>query len=379
MFDREEQVAAAVGAMLRWALAPDVRIVASEPLTQERSVWRCRLQDGPGQPESVIVRTKRDMGGWRTEPTYLRTDYAATAFLWDRCPGVTARIIAADAEAGLFVTEDLGSGPSLGDLLAGTSRAQAARGLVAFATTLGQMHAATAGLENEYYRQRRLLGPADPREYRTLLGELSVQKAARRVLDARVSGRTAPRQASSETQTILAALAEPGSFLALSNGDPCPYNCLVTRGIARLIDFELAGYRHTLLDAAYLHLGFQWCYQPGQLPPDVLDDAETAYRLQAGAGIPLMLDEPAYQQALTGAATAWVILSAGALLRQLDRSGSLPAADQGRHVATMREYIAVFGSASCYPAMSHWITDLVGAFELGKPGSRPSRYRPFER
>jgi hypothetical protein len=239
------------------------------------------------------------------------------------------------------------------------------------------MHAETAGLEGEYYRRRCLLGPVDRIGYRTLLGEISLAEAASRVLDAQPCGGSAPRQARAEAQAILAVLAQPGDFLALSNGDPCPYNCLISNGTARLFDFELAGYRHALLDVAYLHLGFQWCYQPGRMP-DVLREAETAYRLEAGSGISLTLDEPGYQRALATAAAAWAMLAGGMVVRHLDRGGTFASDDAARQVATMREYVALSGRTTRYPTLSHWITELVSAFDHEQPTGQRGLYRPFD-
>lgn len=128
-------------------------------------------------------------------------------------------------------------------------------------------------------------------------------------------------------------------------------------GSARLFDFELAGYRHALLDVAYLHLGFQWCYQPGRIPPDVLGEAETAYRLEASSGIPMALDQAAYQRGLTAAAAAWA----------------------ARQIATLHEYAAMSDSASVYPALSQWISELVNAFEREELTGHRRLYRSFDR
>jgi hypothetical protein len=146
-----------------------------------------------------------------------------------------------------------------------------------------------------------------------------------------------------------------------------------------LFDFELAGYRHALLDVAYLHLGFQWCYQPGRIPPDVLREAETAYRLEASSGISLTLDEPAYQRALATAAAAWAMLAGGRVVRRLDRGGTFASADAARQVATMREYVALSGRATSYPALSHWTSELVSAFDREEPTGQRGLYRPFDR
>jgi Ser/Thr protein kinase RdoA (MazF antagonist) len=60
-----------------------------------------------------------------------------------------------------------------------------------------------------------------------------------------------------EFAVALAELADPGPFLALSNGDPEANNVLVHAdgaADARLIDFEFAGFTHALHDAVCLHV-----------------------------------------------------------------------------------------------------------------------------
>lgn len=109
-------------------------------------------------------------------------------------------------------------------------------------------------------------------------------------------GQPASALARAELHGVIEDLSEPGGFLALSNGDPCPYNCLVPGASeARLFDFELAGYRHALLDVTYLHLGFCCCYHPGRIPIALLGEAEAAYRIEAACGIPAVLDENFYR------------------------------------------------------------------------------------
>jgi Ser/Thr protein kinase RdoA (MazF antagonist) len=53
---------------------------------------------------------------------------------------------------------------------------------------------------------------------------------------------------------VIASLAEPGPFRALSNGDAEANNFLVDGADGRIIDWEFAGYRHALTDVACLYV-----------------------------------------------------------------------------------------------------------------------------
>lgn len=66
-----------------------------------------------------------------------------------------------------------------------------------------------------------------------------------------------------DLDAILAELAEPGDFLALSGGDACPDNERVTSERVRLIHLEAATFRHALVDAAYYVIPFPncWCWR----------------------------------------------------------------------------------------------------------------------
>lgn len=359
--------------LLSTAFGHEVGIVASEALTLERSVWRCQLAgERVGLPESVIVRTTRELGGWRTDPMYLLNDYVASLFLAERCPGVTAQVLVADPDARVVVSEDLGRGQSLTDLLRGASRVSASEGLFAFARTLGRMHAATAGGEDEYYSRRRSFGPIDVLAARNALNERSLPEASEQLVGAAAAGgHPTSRHVEEELHAVLQELGNPGGLLALSNGDPCPYNCLLRDKAARLCDFELAGYRHALLDVSYLYLGFHCCYEPGLIPTSILREAESVYRDEASCGIGELVDQDVYLHGLAVAAAAWAILAV------LDLFPGSPARRTGdnkrvtRSVATLESCVAIWRRASQLPALADWTAKLLR--QLGRDLPKPVR------
>jgi hypothetical protein len=298
---------AAAEALLSEAVGAEVRFVASEPLTEEHSVFRCTVSGEVAGPRSVIVRTHRLKGGWRTDPSYFLNDYAATRFLHAIGSPVAVRLLGADPAAGVQMTEDLGTGTSLDDLLGRTDRAAAADGLVRWARALGELHAATVGRADEYYRLRASLGPVDPASHRTRLVERSVETAWAALATGVAERNWSPvtDQVGADVAELLHTLREPGPFLALSNGDACPYNSRITSEGVRFFDFELAGFRHCLLDGAFLRMSFPSCYRWGRLPDDVRTAAEDAYRAALGT-----FDDDAYRRGLVAACGAWAIVHA---------------------------------------------------------------------
>ena len=63
-----------------------------------------------------------------------------------------------DATAGILVTEDLGTDPSL----LGNDRVAVHQGLLAFARGLGTLHAQTTGRASKYHERRARLDPHGP-------------------------------------------------------------------------------------------------------------------------------------------------------------------------------------------------------------------------
>src|SRR5579875_862188 len=138
-----------------------VRIVGASAFPYS-AVSRCRLEaTGSAVPATVIVRVPRNDPA-RAGLARLRNEHAALAFLGSLNSTLAPRVIAGDTAAGLLVTEDLGTAPSLLDLLLGDDQEAARRALVAFARGLGTLHAQTAGQASAYAELRAQLGPADP-------------------------------------------------------------------------------------------------------------------------------------------------------------------------------------------------------------------------
>src|SRR5215471_7458849 len=145
-----ETLSRRVTRLLRMATGASVHIVDSEPMTSSWSaqfemfpwVVRCTLEaDTDGVPASVIVKVRRPQAHNRSEPERFFHEQAALEFLTSLGSAVGPHLLAADDEAGILIMEDLGTGPTLENLLVGDDASVAEQGLVAFAATLGRMHA----------------------------------------------------------------------------------------------------------------------------------------------------------------------------------------------------------------------------------------------
>ena len=90
-------------------------------------------------------------------------------------------------------------------------------------------------------------------------------------------------------------LENPGPWLALIHGDPCPDNAVIVGNGVRLIDYESARPAHALIDGIYLRMGFPTCWCAGQIPSSVVERIESVYRTEIGKSIPIALDARAFR------------------------------------------------------------------------------------
>ena len=224
-------------------------------------------------------------------------------------PALGARLYAASREAGLVITEDLGTGGCLADRMQGTDKHALETGLFAYARSLGRLHAATVGREAEWMRRRASFGGAEQEREREGVRWLRENVAP---FQAQCEALGVPLAAGFEAEIaqVQAALDAPGPFLAFSPGDTCPDNHrFVTEDALCFFDFEFGGFRHALLDAAYLRAPFPTCWCVNRLPPDLPPRLEQTYRAELVRGCPEAGDAGAFFPALVHANAYWAIAS----------------------------------------------------------------------
>jgi len=326
-------------------------------------VTRCAIEDATGvAPASVIVKVRRPEGHRRGELEQLQNERAALEFLTAIGSALGPRLLAADDDAGILVIEDLGAGPALEDLLLGSDPSVAERGLVAFAGTLGRLHAATVGHATEYYQVRSRRGPVDPAVDRISILGVDIARAwgHLRKIVADCPYIPTPQGVDSDVDGLLRVLSEPGSYLAFSNGDTCPANCRMLDGGVRFIDFEHASFRHASLDAAALRFPFPACGCWSRLPRDVGRRAEEAYRTEMACSCPDVLDRASYAHGLTVACAAWTIVRAVRLpkLENADEAHPLRFSRRGQLLDTIDATVDCAHHSRSLQSLASWLASV---------------------
>jgi hypothetical protein len=310
--DRKDVLAAAEAALAK-AMGGTVRIQDVEMLSGEQRrnlILRGKAIRAGGQDRSIIIKATRSTS---YDPTAenafadsgLIKEWAATAFLSARAParGHGATLLAGDAAHGILVFEDLGAGlGSMVEPLLHGSPQEAQRALIAYASALGRLHADAADCAQEHARALHMDFPAIRRpapRHRAAL-ETSAAKVGERI------GGLPPDE---ELAQIARRLDEPGVWLSLVHGDPCPDNALMSADRVRLIDFEFARPGHALLDAVYWRMGFPTCWCAGRVPDSIAAQAEAAYRAEVGLVVGEALNDTAFRLETAFMAAAWLLES----------------------------------------------------------------------
>ena len=279
---RETETLAAAQRALGAAWDTAVRLHTSDRLKSDsKLVLRCVVDsDDTGLPATVIARrllpgAKKASG----REGLFYNEWAGLDFLTGLpdTPGpvfgaCAPRLWAQDRDLGLLVLEDLGDGPPLMDVLERGNRAEASAALERFMRQLGRMHAASREHEEDWSRRLTGFGPPDlpPDDASTDLRPLLPDYAALLIrLDLTESGWE------EEIRQVEKAVHEAPDFRAYTHGDAGPHN--VTADGGRLFDFEFAGFRSGLLDAAGPRMAFPSAYRGKPLPPEVVRAVEAAY------------------------------------------------------------------------------------------------------
>jgi hypothetical protein len=297
----EEALSTASGKMLKLG---NVEVLSNDD--RRNFIARATAHDVDDRARSVIVKATRSSTYNPTAANLLQAsglakEWVAGAFLAAHASGRGhgSALLAGDVATGVVVFEDLGKHlPSLVDpLLKGTAQ-EAERALKLYATALGRLHADTIGCIDTYQETfESIFGSGRPR------GALGwrLEKEAELVAD-RIGG-ILP---ANELEFLSSRLVDPGPWLSLTHGDPCPDNSLLVHESIRLIDYEFARPSHALLDGIYWRMGFPTCWCAGRIPSDVAARIDTTYRMELGNSIPPALDDNAYRIELTYMSAVWL-------------------------------------------------------------------------
>jgi hypothetical protein len=308
----------AAEALLAGAWGPGVEVRSAEKLWRRSHVLRLRLADG----RSVVLKRGRDADSGEPLPGF-PAEVAALSFLNGMETPVAPRLLGATAltrnvarDADLLIMEDLGAASSLAHSLLAHDRGRAMADLIAFARSLGAMHAWSSGRGPEFasLASHASLGGGAVPEPRWIGAASRGKEPFLRV--AAQLGLPADGVAA-EIDSLPELMRGPGdAYTGLVHGDACPDNTQITNGNCRLFDFETSGWGPIALDAAYLLAPFPSCWCFASLPAEAADPALRAYRDQlASAGVTLGAD---WDVALTAALGSWVVARGRAVGQALE-------------------------------------------------------------
>jgi hypothetical protein len=316
-----DEVLAAASAALNVPLTDSRDLGGSE----RSAVRRCWMPDGG----TVVLKTYPDSAEGRES---FAAEAAGLALTGDA--GTGPRLLAASQPDRLIVMSDLGSGPSLADLLLTGSAEAAGAALLGWAKASGELAVAMAGREAElaglhatyrhgddpgtvvHFLQRRI------GEIPDLLAGLSIPAPAGLAADL----------------ADLAAMLRPSQYPVFSPGDICPDNNLVTERHVMFVDYENAEFHSAFLDAAYLRMPFSSCWCVFRLPDNLRRSAEDAYRNLVGQIHPDLRIDEVWQAGMRRALAAWTL---HAMTYLLDRAllEDEPTIDDGRSAPTKRQLL----------------------------------------
>jgi hypothetical protein len=307
--DIQYTMAAAERLLSRWCGA-SVRLTDPEDLggAARSVVLRVRVTENPFSLPRTLVLKRNIATVVDGESDPFAHEAASCRLLTAVQPAdpVGPELIAHDPNERLLVMEDLGRAATLAEKLLGADSRSAERGLLAWARSLGRLHAVTAGREADFGALMRRLGtrtwhdPIAP-DARQALAELPDLLAAE-------LGVVTSRQAAERAHATAQLLGGPG-FRAFSPSDLCPDNNLVTNHGVRFLDFEWGCIRDVTLDVAYVRVPFPSCWCTFSLPSGMAEAMLAAWRAEVVDVWPALAEDDVLLPRLTEAQLLWTWLS----------------------------------------------------------------------
>jgi Ser/Thr protein kinase RdoA (MazF antagonist) len=328
-----------VSALLAQAWGPEAEIRGAAAIWNRSHVLRLDVA-----PDRSVVMKRRGEQGSEGRARSFGVELAALAYLNAMPAPVAPRLVAADAQAGILLMEDLGPGASLAGALLAGDRDRARAGLVSYAEALGAMHAWSTGRPGELAGLRARYAPGAPPGPSWLA---ALARGREGFLGAVASLGLGAGGAGAEIDELSQLLNGTG-YLGLVHGDACPDNVRFRAGGGRIFDFETAGWGPFVLDAAYLLAPFPSCWCFARLPAEAAAPAMAAYRARVQAsGIEL---GAAWEAALAAAVATWIVARGPMIIRVLEED---------------REW----GTTTLRPRLLTWLHSFIGA--SGRAGVLP--------
>ena len=234
-------------------------------------VWR--VDDGAGTAYVVKRYLSRDGGTYAREPAALEALTGAHS---------APRLVGTSTDPDLVVLEDLGSHPTVADLLLGRDPAAAQAAVDAWVDAIADLHlAATDDVLDAYGRR---LGTRAP-DIETHRIPAALDYSARDfVRVGELIGAPPPATTLDALRDVVGGLTP--SPPVLTPADACPDNNLMTPDGVVLLDYEFAEVRHRVWDVAYLSVPWPTCWCAWRLPDAVATGAIARYRERVAPSVP---------------------------------------------------------------------------------------------
>jgi hypothetical protein len=287
-----------------------------------------------GSDRSSVLRCRTSANGTVVVKSYPASESGAEGFAAEYAgltfiagTGAGPDLLAADGNHRVIVMSDLGTAPSLADLLLGAAPDHAAGALLDWALACGDLAVRTAG------RRQVFVGPATAGDTQHWL-ERRIWQVPGLLSDLSIE---VPSELDDDLWQV-ASLLTASPFEVFSPGDICPDNNLITAAGVKFIDFESAGLYSAFLDAAYLRMPFSTCWCVFRLPDELARSAEACYRDLLSGTYPELAADEIWQPGVRKAMAAWTL---HAMTYLLDRS---VVADESmnclaRHAPTRRQLL----------------------------------------
>jgi hypothetical protein len=267
------------------------RLLSSDP----SSVERVHLVPLDGRVDQVVV--KRFVAS---------SDFAAEAGALSVLPAglPVPTLIAEDIPEKTVIMSDVGEAPSVADALLGTDPIAAEEALGLWCDALAVVHRSTADLRGNFAAALTARDPEGPATIDPMLGWLAGVPHALRACGAHLD---VPSEVDDELSALGAQLSDR-RWEALSPGDTCPDNNVITGTRLVLIDFAEAAFRHVAWDVAYLRVPWPSCWCAWGIPESVGSDALDRY-FTAMNGTVIGADRAAFDGFVDRATLAWALIS----------------------------------------------------------------------
>ncbi|SDC92717.1 kinase [Rhodococcus tukisamuensis] len=302
---------------------------------------------GPGTPAAGPA------DGELVDTAFLREAVSyqfANALATESRPG--PELIAYDLSARLLVLADLGDATPIASLLARADEASVTNSLMAMAQSMGRMHAATVGREEDF---TALLRRAGVEKYHSSVAE-QVGATMPKVpgLLERELGITVPPELANRAGHAV-RLFNGGRYRAFSPSDLCPDNIIVNGEGVQFLDYEWGGFRDATLDLSYALTSFPGCLCSIELTQERSAAMVDAWRAEVVGMWPQLADDHLLATGLLEAQLMWTWLSTYWFLPD----------DHARIAAAREHHMSVPRSKAL---IARWRALEVSARRTGEPG-----------